>query len=213
VLGAYWQYELSLRRAESRFDSLVAVTGAVYAIRRELWPRLPPRLICDDLYVPLHVVRSGRRVVHCEDARAVDPRTFTREQEFARKVRTLTGMVQMCAWQPWVLSPWRNRVWAQFVCHKLVRLATPLLLLAAAACVAGALALEGHLESIARVAILAVGVPLIALDLLRPRAARALLDRAALALRLLASPLVALAKGARGEWDVWDAGSSSRARR
>lgn len=203
ILGAFWRYELALRREESRVHSLVAVTGAVYAIRRPLWPRLPAGLICDDLYVPLHVARMGFRVVHCEHAHAVDPRVFTREQELARKVRTLTGMLQVCAWAPWVLLPWRNPVWLAFVCHKLLRLATPLLLLVALLSAVVALALGGWLEPVARVAILAVGVPLIVLDLARPRLLRALLARGELAVRLLGSPLLALRRAARRDWNVW----------
>jgi len=47
--------------------------------------------------------------------------------EFQRKVRTLTGNWQLCAWLPAVLVPWRNPVWAAFLCHKILRLLTPFL--------------------------------------------------------------------------------------
>ena len=40
-------------------------------------------------------------------------------------VRTLTGVIQVCAWLPGVLNPLRNRIWLQFVFHKLLRLLTP----------------------------------------------------------------------------------------
>ena len=46
------------------------------------------------------------------------------EQEFRRKVRTLTGVLQLCAWLPRLLVPIRNPVWVQFVSHKLLRLLT-----------------------------------------------------------------------------------------
>src|SRR5262249_36607864 len=36
-VGLYWRYEKILRRAESRFDSTVGVTGAIYALRKELF--------------------------------------------------------------------------------------------------------------------------------------------------------------------------------
>src|SRR6185503_20598639 len=36
-VGAYWRYEKFIRSSESRFDSTVGATGAVYAIRKSLF--------------------------------------------------------------------------------------------------------------------------------------------------------------------------------
>jgi cellulose synthase/poly-beta-1,6-N-acetylglucosamine synthase-like glycosyltransferase len=203
VLGAFWSYETLLRNLEARVHSIPAVTGAIYALRRSLWRTPPHGLICDDLYVPMSVIRSGARVGYCDAARAYDPRTFTATQELNRKVRTLTGMIQMCAWQPWILAPWRNPIWVQFVCHKLIRLATPLLAGLFAAGVAWELAAAGWLQDAVAGAILGAGTALIALDLRRPGAGRLAAERGLLALRLLASPLVAMRNAVRGDWNVW----------
>jgi cellulose synthase/poly-beta-1,6-N-acetylglucosamine synthase-like glycosyltransferase len=203
VLGAFWSYETLLRKLEARVHSIVAVTGAIYAMRRSLWRRPPAGLICDDLYVPLQVVRNGFRVGYCDDARAHDPREFTGGQEMSRKVRTLTGMIQMCAWQPWILVPWSNPVWLQFVCHKLIRLATPLLAAVAACGVAWELAKGGWLQDVLSGAILGAGLTLVVLDLRRPGAGLRVAQRAWMALRLLFSPLVAMSHALRGNWNVW----------
>jgi cellulose synthase/poly-beta-1,6-N-acetylglucosamine synthase-like glycosyltransferase len=203
VLGAFWWYETLLRRLEARVHSIVAVTGAIYAMRRSLWRRPPPGLICDDLYVPLQVVRRGFRVGYCDEARAHDPREFTGAQEMSRKVRTLTGMIQMCAWQPWILVPWSNPVWLQFVCHKLIRLATPLLAVVAAAGIGWELAQGGWLQDVLSGAILGAGVTLVLLDLRRPGAGLRVAARAWMAVRLLFSPVVAMSHALRGNWNVW----------
>ncbi len=203
VLGAFWSYETLLRTLEARVHSLPAVTGAIYAVRRALWVTPPHGLICDDLFVPMSVVRRGARVGYCDEARAHDPRVFTAAQEAARKVRTLTGMIQMCAWQPWILQPWRNPIWLQFVCHKLIRLATPLLVAIVALGVTWELAAAGWLRDAVAAAIVGAGSALIVLDLRRPGAGRGAAARVAMALRLLASPLVAMSYALRGDWNVW----------
>lgn len=203
VLGAFWRYETLLRRLEARVHSLPAVTGAIYAMRRDLWHRPPDGLICDDLFVPLSVARAGRRVGYCEAAHAADPREFTAAQELNRKTRTLTGMLQMCAWEPWILAPWRNPIWPQFVCHKLIRLATPLLVTMAAAGVAIALATSGWLADVTAAALVGATAGLVVLELRRAGAARTAVLRVALVARLLFSPLVAMRHALRGDWNVW----------
>jgi cellulose synthase/poly-beta-1,6-N-acetylglucosamine synthase-like glycosyltransferase len=198
-LRAFWALETQIRRAEARLGGLVAVTGAIYAIRRALWRPLPPGLICDDLYVPLHMAARGFRVGFCEAARASDPRTFDSGQEFSRKVRTLTGLLQVCRWCPWVLVPWRNPVWLQFVCHKLLRLATPYLLLVA--CIGLAPAWPSRAPDLwpagAALALLAVAA------IARPTATRRVLSRATSVIWLQAAPIVATLNAIRGRWDVW----------
>jgi biofilm PGA synthesis N-glycosyltransferase PgaC len=203
VLGAFWRYETLLRRLESRVHSIPAVTGAIYALRRELWRTPPHGLICDDLFVPMSVVRAGRRVGYCDEARAFDPRVFTGAQELARRTRTLTGMLQMCAWQPWILAPWRNPIWAQFVCHKLIRIATPLLAVTAAAAVAVALAATGWLAAALAGFLVGATGALAVLELLRPGSAPRVVQRLGMAARLLLSPLVAMGHALRGDWNVW----------
>ncbi len=201
VIDLFWKYELSLRRHEAAIHSIVAVTGAIYAIRRALWTPLPAHLICDDLFVPLHVVMQGSRVGFCESARATDPRKFSRSQEFRRKVRTLTGMIQMCVWVPTVLLPWKNPIWVQFVCHKLLRLATPYLLIVA---VLGTLPAMFTLPT--RAFFIAGGLVLLgalAVWVIRPAVARRLVGQLAWAAWLLTAPLVACGNAVRGRWDVW----------
>ena len=201
VLSLFWRYELMLRRREAAVHSIVAVTGAIYAMRRALWRPLPAHLICDDLFVPLAVVMQGRRVGFCETARASDPRTFTRAQEFRRKVRTLTGMIQMCVWQPAILVPIRNPVWLQFVCHKLLRLATPYLALLVAVSVALLLLRDAPLLLFG---LLGGGMLAAVLGwLLRPPLARRLASQVAWVAVLQAAPVRATLNALRGRWDVW----------
>ena len=127
---AYWACERFLRQRESRSGSMVQVTGSLYALRAEDVAPIPEGTILDDVYVPLRIALSGRRIVMAEQAGSLDVPTRSLGGEFVRKVRTLAGLVQVCHSLPAVMSPARNPVWGRFVVHKLLRLLGPYALLA-----------------------------------------------------------------------------------
>ena len=129
-VGVYWRFEKWLRRTESRFDSMVSVTGCIAAVRRELFATLPAGTILDDVYWPLAVAMAGHRVIHEEQAKAFDRLPERARDEFRRKVRTLAGNFQLMARMPAAVLPWRNRLWWQFVSHRALRLVVPWALLA-----------------------------------------------------------------------------------
>ena len=122
---AYWTYEGFVRKCESRSGSMVQVTGSLYAVRTEDLPEIPPDTILDDVYVPLKVALTGRRIVMAEGAGSLDVATRSASDEFVRKVRTLAGLVQICHHVDGCLNPARNPIWGRFVLHKLSRLACP----------------------------------------------------------------------------------------
>jgi biofilm PGA synthesis N-glycosyltransferase PgaC len=124
-IGLYWRYEKWLRRQESLVRAQVGVTGAICAVRRELFRPIPAGTLLDDVYWPLTVALAGHRVVHDERAVAYDRLPERAADEFRRKVRTLAGNLQLAARLPAALLPWRNPVWLQFLSHKLARLVVP----------------------------------------------------------------------------------------
>jgi biofilm PGA synthesis N-glycosyltransferase PgaC len=127
ALGIYWKLEKAVRKLESASGSVVGVTGAIYAIRRELYTEIPTGTILDDVFVPMYVARAGKRVIFLPSAIARD-RIFNEPgKEFLRKVRTLTGNYQLLQLAPWLLSP-TNPLLFRFISHKLIRLLVPLFL-------------------------------------------------------------------------------------
>ncbi len=130
-VGAYWRYEKALRRMESAIDSTLGVTGAIYAVRRDLWSPLPADTLLDDVLAPMRIVLNGHRVVFNDRARAFDSAAADADGEARRKVRTLAGNFQLLALEPRLLLPWRNPVWLQYLSHKIARLFVPYALLAA----------------------------------------------------------------------------------
>jgi biofilm PGA synthesis N-glycosyltransferase PgaC len=123
-MGMYWRIEKTIRELESESGSVVGATGAIYAVRRELLPEVPPGTILDDVYVPMQIARQGKRVVFDPRARAWDSPDLGAEREFARKVRTLSGNYQLLQLAPWLLKS-ENPLRFEFVSHKLSRLVVP----------------------------------------------------------------------------------------
>jgi len=130
-VGAYRRYESFIRLCESRVGSTVGATGAIYAIRRVLFPPLPEDTILDDVLIPMRIARRGYRVLFEPAARAFDHAPATGREEFGRKARTLAGNFQLLFREKWLLNPLGNRLWLQTVSHKGLRLLGPALLLAA----------------------------------------------------------------------------------
>ena len=124
-IGLYWRYEKAIRRAESRLDSTVGVTGAIYAIRRADFRPLAPGTILDDFIVPMRIARRGARVLFEPAAIAYDELQRDVAGERKRKVRTLTGNFQAFRREPWLFSPAANPLWLQFLSHKVFRLLVP----------------------------------------------------------------------------------------
>jgi poly-beta-1,6-N-acetyl-D-glucosamine synthase len=128
-VGLYWKFEKWLRSQEAQIHSQIGVTGAICAVRHDLFRPLPQGIILDDVYWPMQVVMQGRRVVYQPKAIAYDELPSRSSDELRRKVRTLVGNFQLLSVCPRLLIPWRNPVIWQFVSHKLMRLVAPWALL------------------------------------------------------------------------------------
>ncbi len=125
----YWQIEVALRRAESDTGSVVGATGAIYAIRTELFEPLPVGLILDDVLIPMRIAMAGLRVGFEYDAVATDTATAGSKAEFRRKVRTMVGNLQILRVEPRLLSPGQNPLFFRYVSHKILRLVAPICLI------------------------------------------------------------------------------------
>ncbi len=128
-IGAYWHYEKLIRKAESHFRSVPGATGALYAIRKSLFQPIPSNTLLDDVVVPMQAVVQGSRCVFEPQAIAWDQPSKSLSCEAIRKRRTIAGAAQLIVQHPAWLLPWRNPIWFEFVSHKILRLASPLLLL------------------------------------------------------------------------------------
>lgn len=124
-IDAYWRYEKFIRHHEALSGSVVGVTGALYAIRRQCFEPISPQTILDDVAIPMQAAMKGWRVVFEKRAIAYDQPSAASAQERVRKVRTLAGNFQLLTLLPGLLVPWRNPLFLRFVSHKVLRLVAP----------------------------------------------------------------------------------------
>jgi cellulose synthase/poly-beta-1,6-N-acetylglucosamine synthase-like glycosyltransferase len=199
-MGLYWRVEKKVRELEALSGSVVGATGAIYAAQRELLPPIPEGMILDDVFIPMHIARQGKRVLFEPRARAWDSADLGSGREFARKVRTLNGNYQLLQLAPWILGG-SNPIRFEFVSHKLLRLVMPFALVAV---FATSVFLHGPFYRIACLLQLAFyGMSLLALLRLK----RGLLARSANAaltfVTLNTAALVAFANFVSGRKAVW----------
>ncbi len=129
-IGFYWKYEKFIRKCESRFRGVPGATGACYVIRKSLFQPIPEQTILDDVAIPMQIVTQGYHCLFEPGARIFDDPSRSTKQESIRKRRTIAGVAQLVRLFPEWLWPGQNRLWWEFVSHKLLRLVSPLLLLA-----------------------------------------------------------------------------------
>jgi biofilm PGA synthesis N-glycosyltransferase PgaC len=124
-IGAYWLYEKFIRNREAMSGSVVGVTGALYAIRRQCFNPIPAETILDDVAIPMLAAMQGWRISFESGAIAYDIPSSDASKEKIRKVRTLAGNFQLISLFDGLLNPIRNPLWARFIAHKMLRLACP----------------------------------------------------------------------------------------
>ena len=127
-VSLFWRYEQFLRRKESEFNTLIGVSGCVFAMRRELAEPLRDDLIEDFVY-PLKVASKGYRVVYEKEAGAYEETTLTGDQEFQRKTRIVVGGINALWHMRSLLNPFRHPLLTfQLFSHKICRWLTPFFL-------------------------------------------------------------------------------------
>jgi cellulose synthase/poly-beta-1,6-N-acetylglucosamine synthase-like glycosyltransferase len=142
-VGFYWKYESALKEAESRLGWLSSTFGACTAVRRSVYRPLAATEDVD-FTTPLDAVKDGYRVVHEPAARVYEVAYSDFRSQYNSRVRMVTKNL------PGTLRKVDRRllrhplVFLALLSHKLLRWATPVLLLAALA-LNIALAVQGRL--------------------------------------------------------------------
>ena len=129
-INMYWTYEKFLRKHESRLHSMLGATGAIYAIRKNLYEKIPSHFVLDDMYVPFKIIEKGYRAIFDETAQAFDQVANSPKEEYRRKVRTLYGNFQIFAAFGNLFNPLSSPMAIQLFSHKFLRVMVPLLMIA-----------------------------------------------------------------------------------
>ena len=128
---SYWGFDRMLKIFQSQAGNAISATGAIYAIRRQLFQTVPEG-VTDDFVTSTRVIAQGYRLVFANEAAAYEPVARTSRAEFGRKVRVITRGLRAVITMRMLLNPFRYGFYAvQLFSHKILRrlVVIPLLVL------------------------------------------------------------------------------------
>lgn len=128
-INLYWEYEKFMRNHEARIHSMLGATGAMYAIRKNLYHPVPHHIVLDDMYIPFRVIEQGYRAIFEPEAKAYDNAAENPQEEYRRKTRTLFGNLQIFQIFGRMFNPFKSPIAVQLFSHKFLRILAPFLMI------------------------------------------------------------------------------------
>ncbi|MDC1247403.1 glycosyltransferase [Amylibacter sp.] len=129
-VGVYWRFEHILRRLETDLGIFAFGTGAVCAVRSELYQDIPPTGDVD-FTTPLDVILQGFKCVQSQSALAWDKMPETRQQEFRARVRMTAKNLYGTITRWGLTGHFRHPLYSWVIwSHKIGRWLTPFFMLA-----------------------------------------------------------------------------------
>lgn len=126
---AYWRYEKKVKEMEAAVNTLIGVSGCLYAVRRSLYRDIAPDMISDfvispEIYSRRHITVYGQGVVSREKT------LENAAQEFSMRVRIAVRTINALIRYGHMLNPLRYGFFSvQLFSHKVLRYLVPHLLL------------------------------------------------------------------------------------
>lgn len=129
--GLYWRYEKRVKELESAVNSLIGVSGCLYAIRARLYTPIEPDLT-SDFTIALDTFAKGYLTVHARGAVAEEDTNEEPRREFEMRTRVIVQTIHALVRRARLLDPIRYGLFAfQLWSHKVLRYLVPELMLGA----------------------------------------------------------------------------------
>lgn len=126
----YWEFETFIKKAEGKLGILIGANGGIFAIRRELFEKIPTdKAVTDDFYISLNVVKKGFKLIYEPEAEAFEEVAKDIETEFKRKVRFAATNFQTIAFFKSLLFNKNILISYAFWSHKVIRWFLPAILI------------------------------------------------------------------------------------
>jgi len=129
----YWKYQNKIRDLESKLGSVMGVTGAFYAIRRDCCEKLELDTINDDFILPMRAVAKGYKAIFDKKIGIFETESTPLTADAQRRRRISKGNAQQIFRLTTLLAPSLdfNRMLIQwmFVSGKCLRVIMPYLLI------------------------------------------------------------------------------------
>lgn len=124
--SSYIGLEMRIRRDESRLCSLVAASGSLLAMRKELFAAATIGT-ADDFALPLEIYRKGFRAIQVDDFVGRIPMVKTSGVELSRRTRIIRAGIRTVGAYKSLLNPFRYPLFSwQLWSHKVLKWLLPL---------------------------------------------------------------------------------------
>lgn len=128
---SYWNYETSLKQAESRACSLIGASGCLYAVRRSAYQPMYPEA-CSDFLICTVLYRQGLRSVYEPNAICEEETNQRADKEMSMRVRVILQTYTDLWRNRDMLNPFKGGFYAiELFSHKVLRYAVLMFLILA----------------------------------------------------------------------------------
>jgi poly-beta-1,6-N-acetyl-D-glucosamine synthase len=125
----FWDFESYLKKKQSITGSISTGDGEIFAIRKNLYSKIPETIINDDTAITFNIINAGFRVVYEPEAITWEEASTVIEDDFNVKARMVSGGYQTLKFYAHMLFPPRSYFAFQFLSHKMLRWGMPFLLI------------------------------------------------------------------------------------
>ncbi len=131
----YLSIENKIKACESNaFKLLMGAEGGCYALRNNLFSKIPPNFIVDDFFITLEVLNKNKFAIFNTEAICIEDVSNDTDGEYKRKVRISSGNFQnLFYFKKNLIQFWKPLCFA-FWSHKVLRWLTPFLLILCFTC-------------------------------------------------------------------------------
>jgi cellulose synthase/poly-beta-1,6-N-acetylglucosamine synthase-like glycosyltransferase len=129
--GLYWKYESFIKRMEDRIGCCMGVSGEIFSLRRSLFLPPPSKIVNDDFYMAMDVIKRGYSVSYVASAYSVEKMTLSEHDEIIRRTRIFAGQIQVLFEAFNKLPFHRPLLLLMMVSHKILRSFVPLAMIGA----------------------------------------------------------------------------------
>lgn len=123
--GAYWRYERWVKAMEASVNSLIGVSGCLYAVRKNLYPDISPDMI-SDFVIASEIYEQGFVTVYSHGAISKEKTLESTGEEFNMRVRVAVRSISALIRYSRMLNPFKHGFFAvQLFSHKVLRYLVP----------------------------------------------------------------------------------------
>lgn len=124
----YWNYETWIKQSESRFCSMIGVSGCLYAVRREAYVPMYAEACSDFLIVSL-VYENGQKTIFEPEAICYEETNVNTDKEMQMRIRVIAQSLVDIWRAKRLLNPFKTGFFAlELFSHKILRYAIPFFL-------------------------------------------------------------------------------------